>query len=62
MGHPIRLALEGHRVPLPELLTPHGAHFAVHQHLALLDDHLGLAAGLRQGPELQKILELDVFR
>ena len=45
-----------------ELFSPLGADLAVDQHLPLLNEEFGFAAGGGDGRQLQKVLELDILR
>jgi len=54
-------ALGLHVVAGAELFSPLGADLAVDQHLALLNEELGFAAGGGDGRQLQQVLKLDVF-
>ena len=49
-------------VAIPELLAPHGADFTIDLDLLLLNQLLGLAAGVDHIGIFQRILQLDKFR
>ena len=61
-GNHIGVSVKGEMIAGIQLLAPHGAHFAVHQHIAFLDNSLGHTAGLHGVSILEVRIQLNKLR
>ena len=59
IGNQISLTHKFKLIAVIQLLAPHGADFVVNQSVALLDEGLGLTAGIADVCKLHSILQLD---